>query len=299
MRRLDPSYEEVFALFLDCRVMSARDLHARHYARSKSAHWNPRTQAKERGAISERAVASRLQRLVERGYVVAVDARYPRDSGRGRRFAYRLTTKGETAFPRLERRSLLGRRAPLDDGLALLRSAIVAALIAEGWAVGRGGVAALHLRRFLLDSASPEVAAALRQVLAEVPVTPDSNGKAVPLDEPFRCSVCGYLGPEVAIHRDGAAPCPGVLSAHDVLPFDVFYRVVDRRVEAGVALFLESAEALGRDLRALPLWTPGQPRLPTLVRFAKPLLGSAKSEALGVLAGGPGFEECTQFGHLA
>ncbi|MBI1944661.1 MAG: hypothetical protein HYS27_03135 [Deltaproteobacteria bacterium] len=191
-----------------------------------------------------------------------------------------------------------------------LRAALWAALAREGYRVGRGVDAQLALRRFLLGRQAKAVAAATgeararaERVLAHLRGDPELTPlfrsvcprcgitgplmealdrcsscrgalEQQPARERYRCTRCRLVSDGPIAHRRarrGGAACDGLMRLADPLRFDLAWRRGAAGEDVVVLVIDDPTVALNEQLRALPLHTLGQPKVPVILRTTDPL----------------------------
>lgn len=282
-RALDPRYAELFALIAELRAPSPAHLHALFFSPVLRVHAS--------------SAYRRLQTLAARGYVA-----HGCVAGTQRRYVH-LTKKGLLAFPSVARAFSENVRKPPPPDVAAYgwqRAALHAALVDDGYRVGRGIDALLALRRSLVDEQQACVAAAspterdaalntLRTIRASPLLTPlmslacGACGRAAPsapqdascpgcggairqvvVRQPLACERCGAIAEDPGAHD--ATGCDGAMRPRPYLPFDVAHRRVGG-VRDVVVVFVDNPyRSLERQLQELPLRFLGQPRVKVILR---------------------------------
>lgn len=284
--------EQLFMLLATLRAASADSLHSLHFARLPVA-------------VGRRQAYRTLTALEAAGYLARCALGAKRVIYRLTARAF------ESCESVRRRASDVARRDPpaaLAHYL-WLRAALWAALAREGYRVGRGVDAQLALRRFLLERQAKAVAAdtgdaraSARRVLAHLRSDPEltplfrcvcprcrTAGRLMeaadhcqrcqaplrqqPARERYRCTRCRLVSDAPIAHRRArrGGACDGLMRLADPLGFDLAWR----RGASGddvVVLFVDHPTvALAEQLRALPLHTLGQPRVPVILRTTDPL----------------------------
>jgi hypothetical protein len=201
----------------------------------------------------------------------------------GARRVYHLTEKA-LALPVMEKwaHASLATRPPDRQAMyCWLRSALFAALTADGWRVGNDTSALFALRRCCIDALEDARSEAnqdrqrawLSKTLDEMRASPALSVTQIEqlVGHRWRCRACGAA----RVTREHAnavtrAPCAGKLRAVPATPLDIAWRARGKAYEAMVLFIDNPSLPLDRQLEDLNAVCFGEPSIKVIVRATDP-----------------------------
>ena len=273
------AHEELFVLTTTLRAANAASLYEMFFKRKKVAH---------------RTAMRRLHELVDAHYLghLRLD---------GARWIYHLTPKSLDLTPRLRLRAHASLAVAPPDRQAMycwLRSSLWAALMTEGWTLGRSGRELQAVRRFLLDGLNERLKRAPqdRVTIAE---TSRELRAADGLRVPFiaTCSPCSWTGTNMrcpncrtpaktrlldarVVCRACSTPagtlasrcskCGSETREDDVVPYDIAWKRTGAHYDVVILLVDDPSLSVKAQLDALPFFSSLQPRLWMILRSTDP-----------------------------